>query len=341
MVLREQRFWGSWYDVRKTMRRIIIKEGPMVFLRDVVVMEILATLLFFGASFLANYEMAFRDSFLFGIIRYDIFVIILFSLFQLSYIAVLFLNWYFSHYEIHEREIIKKSGLLFRHRKAVSLADVASVELYQSPIGRLIFHATIIIEHTNGRTTKIKNVSNYEEYIHIIKQMAGSASKVLGRDTKTLLEGGENHTTEFKETLRYDTRKGEVSKEMEKMVLKTIVGFLNADGGTLIIGANDDGEVMGLESDFKSLPKKDRDGFENHLTMLVKTMIGLSFTKYISIVFEKMEEKDVCVVRVRESHKPAYFHNGDKKEEFFVRVGNSTQPFSMSEAEDYIKTNWR
>lgn len=323
------------------MRKIIVKEGPLVFLRDVLVMEILASLVFYGASFVANYELLFRSLSLASIIRYDTFTIIAFSLFQLTYISILFLDWYFSHYEITDKEIIKKSGLMFRRRKSVSMKEVASVEIYQSPVSRMMNHGTIIIEHNNNRVTKLKNIPGFDEYVHIIKQMVHSASgRVLSRDPKVLIEEGEGLFLEFKETLRYDTRKNEVSKEMERMVIKTIVGFLNADGGTLIIGVNDDGKVIGLDNDYKALPKKNRDGFENHFSMLVKTMIGLSFAKYVSTKFEKIDDKDICVVTVREGHKPAYLISGDKKEDFYVRVGNSTQPFSMSETSEYIKTHW-
>ena len=75
--------------------------------------------------------------------------------------------------------------------------------------------------------------------------------------------------------------------------------------------------------------------------MLIKTMIGLPFAKYVGVTFERVEGKDVCVISVDECQKPAYVKNGDRREEFFVRVGNSTQPFSMSEAEEYIKTHWK
>jgi membrane protein YdbS with pleckstrin-like domain len=305
-------------------------------------MEVVASVLFYVVSFLENYEVIFREWGLTQFVRYDLFEIIAFSIFQLGYIVALFLNWYFTHFEIYEHEIVRKSGIFFRRRKAVSLMDVASVELYQSPVGRWMHHATIIIEHTNGRQTKLKNVSNFEEHIHIIKQMVQSASgRVMTRDPLVLIDEGEGLFIEFKETLRYDGRKGEASRELEKMVLKTIVAFLNADGGTLLIGVNDDGKILGLENDYKTLTKKNRDGFENHLNMLVKTLIGLTFTKYVSVRFEKLNGKEICMVSVSEGHKPAYLQNGDKKEEFFVRVGNSTQPFSMSEAEEYIKTHWK
>lgn len=329
------------------MRRIIVKEGPLVFLRNVLLMEVIASLFFVAISFVGNYGLFYQNLGFSRYIRFDIFEVVAFSAFQLIYIGALFLNWYFSHFEILDKEIVRKSGLMFRRRKSVSLSDVASVEIYQSPISRMMHHANIILEHNNGRITQLKNVSNFDEYVHIIKQSVQNTSgRVLTRDPKVLIEQGEGLFLEFKETMRYDGRKGEISKELEKVIAKTIVGFLNADGGTLIIGVNDDGKVIGLENDYKTLPKKNRDGFENHISMLIKTMIGLAFAKYVSVGFESIEDKetkqmkDVCLVSVREAHKPAYLHNGDNKEDFYVRVGNSTQPFSMSEMTEYIKTHW-
>ena len=122
--------------------------------------------------------------------------------------------------------------------------------------------------------------------------------------------------------------------------MKSVVGFLNADGGTIVIGVNDGGTIIGLEKDYHSLAKKNRDGFANHLTVLLKTMIGLPFTKYIQTHFENVGGEDVCLIKVQNGHKPAYLKNADNKEEFFVRVGNSTQPFSMSDTADYIKTHF-
>ena len=330
------------------MRIVIVKEGPLVFLRNLLIMEFVAVLFVYFVKSLENYESLYNSWGFEKYLTFHVFLIMVFSLFQLVYIVLLFLDWYFSHYEIHEKEIIRKSGLIFRRRKEVSLSNVVSVEIYQSPLSRMMHHGTIILEHEGGRTTKLKNVGNFEEYLHIIKQsVRGSSGRSSKPDLKSLLEQGESESLEFKETLRYDTRKGEASREMERVVMKGIVGFLNAEGGTLLVGVNDDGEAVGLENDFKALPKKNRDGLENHINMLLKTMIGLQFAKYVSVAFEKAagadhsSEKEVCIITVRESHKPAYLRNGDKKEEFFVRVGNSTQPFSMSEAEEYIEAKWK
>lgn len=324
------------------MRNVLIKEGPLVFLRNVLVMEFLALILFVGASYITNYEMLLDSFGIIDFIRYDLFMILAFSLFQFIYIVILFFDWYFTYYEIHESEIVRKSGLMYRRRKSVLLTDIATLEIYQSPIARLMHHATIILEHGNGRVTKIKNVGNYTEYVQLIKH----ALKMVGRNlppktTHELIKLGEGKSIEFKETLRYDTRKNEVSKEVERSSLKTIVGFMNTDGGTLIIGVSDSKEIVGLNVDYNNLPRKDRDGFENHLAMLIKNTIGLAFSKYISVNFEEIEGKEVCIISIVPSHKPVYLTGPDKRDEFFVRVGNSTQSFTMSDAEEYIKNKWR
>jgi membrane protein YdbS with pleckstrin-like domain len=322
-------------------RPLIVREGPYIFLRNVLIMEAVAFVAFFAISLLGHYELIYKNLGLADYFRYDWFVILAFSIFQLIYISLLFLNWYFTHYEVTENEITRKSGLLFRRKKSVSFHDVVSVEIYQSPWSRPIHHATIVLEHQNGRVTRFKNVGNFAEYVHLIKQMIPtSRRRGAALSLEELIREGESSSLEFKESLRYDTRLNSINKDLEKAVMKTIAGFLNTDGGTLVIGVNDSGEILGLNRDYDSLPRKNRDGFENHLSALVKSMIGMNFSKYVALAFEKVDGKEVCLVRVKSSHKPAYLHNGDKREEFFVRTGNSTQPFSMSEAEDYIKTHF-
>ena len=43
---------------------------------------------------------------------------------------------------------------------------------------------------------------------------------------------------------------------------QALAGFMNAHGGTLLVGITDDGDVSGLEADFPFLKKQDCDGWE-------------------------------------------------------------------------------
>ena len=157
---------------------------------------------------------------------------------------------------------------------------------------------------------------------------------------KKILMSGEGKKIEFKRSLRWDYEKKEFNKELEKSVIKTIAGFLNANGGNLIIGVSDDKEIEGLENDFQTLPKKDKDGFENFLTQIIRAYIGSSSLRLLSIGFNNIEEKEICFIKVKGSEDPV-FTKVNGSEEFFVRVGNSTASLSISESVNYIKNHWK
>ena len=73
----------------------------------------------------------------------------------------------------------------------------------------------------------------------------------------------EGETVEFKSSLRWDYKQSKPSKDLERIIVKTVVGFLNSEnGGTLIIGISDSKEILGLQADYASFKsgKADRDG---------------------------------------------------------------------------------
>jgi hypothetical protein len=64
-----------------------------------------------------------------------------------------------------------------------------------------------------------------------------------------LIGSGETAGVEFKSTLRTNLHTGEKDPRMETAALKSIAGFLNGKGGTLVIGVADDGSPVGWERD--------------------------------------------------------------------------------------------
>ena len=59
-------------------------------------------------------------------------------------------------------------------------------------------------------------------------------------------------------------------KVLEKVISKTIAAFMNSEGGTLFIGVDDDGNVIGLENDYLLLKKRNSDGFEPELRQSIE-----------------------------------------------------------------------
>lgn len=150
-----------------------------------------------------------------------------------------------------------------------------------------------------------------------------------------LLEKGESETVEFKSSLRWDYRQNKTNKELEFAVLKTIAAFMNTRKGTLMIGVADDTSIIGLDKDYQSFKKKNRDGFEQHLMELIALNIGTDCCKNIRVLFFEREGNDICVIEVSNIKIPVFLKLQDKTL-FFVRTGNHTRELNIQEAIKYI-----
>jgi len=158
-------------------------------------------------------------------------------------------------------------------------------------------------------------------------------------EIREMISSGENEKLEIKSTLRFDLREGIVNKKLEYVVAKTISAFLNSEGGTLVIGVDDDGNILGLGKDIQTLSKQNSDGFELHLRQIIKKYLGKNFEKYLKMTFPEIEGKKICVTKISKSGKPVFI-NFEGNERFFVRNGNATIPKSRQEQSEYEKLHW-
>jgi len=158
-------------------------------------------------------------------------------------------------------------------------------------------------------------------------------------DIINLITQEEGTHLEFKSSLRYDRDTKQRNQALEMVVLKTICAFMNAEGGTLLIGLSDDNQVIGIDEDYTIIKGHNRDGFQNLLMSMVSNSIGNYYLQYVDVVFHNVLGKDLCQVNVSASMKPSYLTNKGKQE-FFVRTGNNSRPFKISEATEYIGTRW-
>jgi ATP-dependent Lon protease len=159
--------------------------------------------------------------------------------------------------------------------------------------------------------------------------------------TASLMAEGENGRVEFKATLRYNLHTRQRDDVIELQVLKALAGFMNAKGGTLLIGVDDQGSALGLDSDFALTGNKGRDGFENSLTTLADAALGKLAVANLSVRFDLVNGHDVCRIDVLPSRSPVYVTWKGGQQFFFVRLNNGTRPFSMSETIDYVRQRWR
>lgn len=151
-----------------------------------------------------------------------------------------------------------------------------------------------------------------------------------------LIKRGESEKLEFKSTLRINIHTGEIDKGLEHSALKTIVAFLNSEGGTLLVGVSDKGEITGIEKDgFNS-----NDKLTLHFTNLLKQKIGSEYLPFINFDLIKLKKKHVLKVVCGKSDKQVFLKR-DGEEEFYVRNGPSSVRISGSALVDYIKHKFK
>lgn len=159
--------------------------------------------------------------------------------------------------------------------------------------------------------------------------------KELAEDLPFLIKGGEGEHLEFKASVRWDFRQQKPNRALEAVIAKTLVGFMNHRGGSLLIGVADDGEVVGIEHDYQTLKHKDRDGFERCITDIVTTRMGVEQCALIHCVFYEVEGKDICRVIIEPSPTPVYLQDG-KVSKYFLRTGNGTRELDAREAMAHV-----
>jgi predicted HTH transcriptional regulator len=151
-------------------------------------------------------------------------------------------------------------------------------------------------------------------------------------DLDQLVLNGESDTVEFKMTLRTNLHTGNKDPRMELAVLKTLAGFLNTNGGTLIIGISDENEPVGIEVNGFS----NEDKMNLHLVNLVKNQISPQAMTLIHTHFEDYKEKRIMVIECNKSPVAVFIKDG-VSERFYLRTGPSTTELSASQTQDYIK----
>ena len=169
---------------------------------------------------------------------------------------------------------------------------------------------------------------------------------VPSADLAELIQRGESDRLEFKSSARWNLHTRARDERIEQVIAKTVAGFLNTDGGTLLIGVDDNGETVGLAADFAVVKSPDPDRFELWLRDFLTQSLGQNAAALPVIGFTAVDaggvSSYVCRVTCPSSPRPVYVRaaKGPAATELWVRTGNSTRQLKVDEAVDYVMHRW-
>lgn len=160
-----------------------------------------------------------------------------------------------------------------------------------------------------------------------------------------LIRAGESQAIELKSSARWNAHISQADPKLEQVIVKTVCGFLNAEGGTLLVGVDDEGNVLGLDGDLATLGSKNNaDGYELFLRQLLENKLSVSTAATVRVRFPDVGDTPICLVAVAPSGKPVFAKplqsTGDGASEFWVRTGNATRQLHGDDLVDYRDTHW-
>ena len=107
---------------------------------------------------------------------------------------------------------------------------------------------------------------------------------------------------------------------------------MNTEGGTLIIGQDDDKNILGIEID----KFKNQDDCSKFLKDKIKSNIGIKYLEtYIKYSFHSVENKTLLIVNCTKLpiKETAFLNETD----FYKRTGPSNEKLSTKETLEYIE----
>lgn len=169
------------------------------------------------------------------------------------------------------------------------------------------------------------------------------SANALRARVQGLIEADESGTVEFKSTARVNMHTQQRDPRMETAIVKSIAGLSNANGGTLLVGVEDESRaIVGIETDYPTLGNKQNpDGWQLWLSDLTSHHISKPTAASLTISLTEIDGRTVAAIQVPPAHKPTFATTPDSdKSAFLVRINNSTRELEGSEMLEYQQKRW-
>ena len=180
----------------------------------------------------------------------------------------------------------------------------------------------------------------------ISSRLASSPGTATGgeraRLVRSLLSMGESRTLEFKSWPASHPDRPQEPGKMEETIAKELCSFVNTEGGDLLVGVGDGGEVEGLAPGGGRLPRKERDKMLAWLTNVVVDYLGANHDGLFDREIVEVDGLDVLHCRVDASKDgPVILKKPlEGRHYFFVRAGSSCRAPILRDVFEHVRAKW-
>ena len=152
----------------------------------------------------------------------------------------------------------------------------------------------------------------------------------------------ESRTHEKKSTA-FQPLSGGVESNIVHSLAKSIAAMCNTEGGTVVIGQADDGELLGLQEDIEFKGKGSADLYQ----LAIRNALEAKFGKTLELLgvqldFVDVGDKKLGIFTCPASKDPVYTRGEkDKEKLFYHRDGNSTKELRGPDLVEYVKIRFK
>jgi type I restriction enzyme R subunit len=237
----------------------------------------------------------------------------------------------------------RKSDAVFNHIFASYYDDGGSV-YEESPdtgvVAVVVPPVTVEIDIEKVTEVVIERIRSDPELAGRVARQLTGRHAFFAVASRELIAGEETYAVEFKSTARWNLREQCKDQRMEDAIVKTIAGFLNADGGTLLIGVDDRRNPIGLDHDVALVKPPSVDGLVSWLTTHLIGALSHTAVSRTRARIDEIDRVEICRMDTAPSPQPVFARMSDKRVVFWVRLNNTTRALPAAEIEAYIHDHW-
>mgnify|MGYP000864599598 CR=1 FL=1 len=158
-------------------------------------------------------------------------------------------------------------------------------------------------------------------------------TELIGKEAVVI----ESQNLELKSSFSWDIEKEESSDFIKNIIVKAVASLLNTEGGTLLIGVDDDGNIVGIENDLLIFNTPSNDKYSRNIIEYLEKCLGVQAISNIFLDFEIMEGKTIVRLDINKSDIPIFANFSKAKDDpkFYIRAGASTRELKGRDLIDY------
>jgi len=160
-------------------------------------------------------------------------------------------------------------------------------------------------------------------------------------EARAFIAGGETNCVEFKACAYKHPKAPQPDKSLIGDIAAAVASFLNADGGDVLIGVENDGKLLGISSDLESVnpQRKDEDSYLLWIQQKLEAHFGADIVTKVGLSAVKIDNTLIARIRITPANRPVYVTLNGKKA-FYVRAAKGRLDMDIEEAAGYVQKHF-